>query len=75
MLGIALTPRQTSSRLGARIVAGWIAVRAWLFALAAQQEPPPAIPAIFLTMWHRFPTCLALPHSMHCASSSWPLGI
>ena len=45
MLGIALAPRQTSSRLGARIVAGWIAVRAWLFALAAQQEPPPAVPA------------------------------
>src|SRR5260221_13429955 len=45
MLEIALAPRQTSSRLGARLVAGWIAVRAWLFALAAQQEPPPAVPA------------------------------
>src|SRR5258706_15010764 len=45
MLEIALAPRQTSSRLVARIVAGWIAVRAWQFALAAQQEPPPAVPA------------------------------
>jgi RNA polymerase sigma factor (sigma-70 family) len=45
MLEIALAPRQTSSRLGARIVAGWNAVGAWLFALAAQQEPPPAVPA------------------------------
>src|SRR5258708_33490314 len=45
MLEIASTPRQTSSRLAARIVAGWAPRPAWLFALAAPQKPPPAVPA------------------------------